>query len=308
MFTLNTLTLVGVNIEGEWNVPLLDSAAEVSGAALVLARDDDPAMSAGGPPLADAPLPKVDELLTQFDHVVACEAAKRSQSVYECATPRGRLAVIVGNELRGVSKRLLKKADQVVSVPMLGRGITSVNVAAAAAIALYALERDLGRKRLRASALCQRDVDVLISGPSDPSELGSLLRSAWAFGWRRVFLEDRHAVWFTSDRATVLAGRAAARRETNPLAVVPWQEMDLRQYNRILVCNGRSPGTPLSRFSLPSSGKVLLVYGDARSFSVPPAEPVCVDYAVPGATARFRNTGSILLSVVSQLLRRQWRG
>ena len=46
-----------------------------------------------------------------------------------------------------------------------------------------------------------------------------------------------------SDRATVLAGRAAARRETNPLVVVPWQEMDLRQYDRILLCNGRSPGT-----------------------------------------------------------------
>ena len=42
MLTLNTLTLVGVNIEGEWNVPLLDSAAEVSGASLMLA-DNDPA-------------------------------------------------------------------------------------------------------------------------------------------------------------------------------------------------------------------------------------------------------------------------
>ena len=48
MLTMNTLTLVGVNIEGEWNVPLLDSAAEVSGASLMLARDDDPANGAGG--------------------------------------------------------------------------------------------------------------------------------------------------------------------------------------------------------------------------------------------------------------------
>ena len=75
----------------------------------------------------------------------------------------------VGNELAGVPRQLLKKAEQVVAIPMLGRGMSSVNVAVAAAIVLYALQRDLGRKRLRTSALSHRDVNVLLLGPPTPT-------------------------------------------------------------------------------------------------------------------------------------------
>lgn len=291
------LTLVGLDIEGAWNVPLLRNAAEMSGASVLFARTDEAA-----PPLEDT--------LAEFDGAIACEAVRHSRSLYEYAAPRGRLAVIVGNELAGLPKRLLKSADQVLSIPMFGRGMSSVNVAVAGAIILYALERDLGRKRFRPSSLSPRDVDVLVAGPRDPSELGSLLRSTWAFGWQRVFLEDRHGVWFTTDRSTVLAGRAAARREVNPLVIVPREQVNLADYRRVIVCDGQRDGTPLSRFSLPDQGKVLLVVGetDLPSDFAGSADRVYVDHCLADALPAFRHSGSILLSVVSQLVRRGSRG
>ncbi len=252
----------------------------------------------------------IDELLVQYDHVLACEAAEQSRSIFDYPVPRGHLGLIVGNERNGVPHDMLKKASQVVSIPMLGRGMSSVNVAVAAAIILYVVERDLARKRFRTSTVSHRDVDVLVLGPSNPSELGSLLRSAWAFGWQRLFLKDRHGVWFTKDRPTILAGRAAARGEVNRIVVRPWEQLDLRDYDQIVVCGGTRSGTPLSRFALPDRGKVLLVYGDGE----PPLdvgesrELVYVDHRAAEVDPCFRHGGSILLAVIAQRLRRDRRG
>ena len=329
------LTLLGLDIEGEWNVPLLRNAAEISGASLLFAHADAPSNRPGvssattnnsipSPVAAEVPdigesvgsedkqhlwsgrLPHIDELLGQFDHVIACEATKQSRTVYDYPAPRGHVSVIVGNELRGVPKRLLRKVDQVVSIPMFGRGMSSVNVAVAAAIVLYVLERNLARKRLRPSSLTHRDVDLCIVGPTDPNELGSLLRSAWAFGWKRVFLDDHNGVWFSKDRSTVLAGRSASRREVNPVVVVPCEQMDLHQYDAIIVCDGTSQGEPLSRISLPAASKLLIVYGEGNSLrDFTSAEPVFVNHKISDARAGFRHAGSILLSVISHILKRR---
>jgi tRNA G18 (ribose-2'-O)-methylase SpoU len=303
------LTLVGLDIEGEWNVPLLANAAEMSEASLLFARSTSPTDEAEeGPSVSSAP---IDALLGQFDHLLACELTKQSRTVYEYAAPRGHVGVIVGNERCGVPRGILKKVDQVVSIPMVGRGLSSVNVAVAASIILYSMERDLGRKHLRTSALIHSEVDVLIVDPPDPSELGSLLRSAWAFGWQRVFLADRRGVWFTKDRPTVLAGRVAARCEVNRIVVSPNVQLNIKEYDRIVVCDNSRSGTPLTRFTLPDRGRVLLVYGDADpsvSIKEESMERVFVDYATNTVDACFRHTGSILLSVISQRLRRSRRG
>ena len=301
------LTLIGFDIEGQWNAPLLKNAAEMSNASLLFSESSIILAENSGE--AGKATTEIDELLTQFDQVLACESTQRSRSVYELAAPRGRIGVIVGNERHGISNRVLKKADHVVSIPMLGRGISSVNVAVAAAIILYALERDFGRQRFRKSALCHNEIDVLICGPQDPSELGSLLRSAWAFGWRRVFLADPSGVWFTKDRQTILAGRAAARCEVNRIVVSPDEQLNFQDYDHIVVCGKERHGTPLSRFSPPNRGRVLLVYGrgDIPSDVRGTVEPLFVDYAEP-IEACFRHAGSIVLSVVSQCLRRGRRG
>ncbi len=203
----------------------------------------------------------IDEMLNRFDRVLACETTVQSRPVYEYAVPRGRVGLIVGNERNGIPGKLLKKVHQVISIPMLGKGLSSVNVAVAAAIILYVAERDFGRKRFRPAALSHRDVDVLAFGPSDASELGSFLRSAWAFGWQRVFLADASGVWFTNDRQTILAGRAAARCEVNRLVVSPIEQLHFADYDQVVVCDNARSGEPLSRFRLRNHGKVLLVYG-----------------------------------------------
>ena len=181
------LTLIALDIEGDWNIPLLQSAADMSGVSVEFAAD---ALPSNPHPSANDSMMSVAEILDKYNHVLACETGGNSRSVYEFPSPRGSTAVIVGNELNGIPKRLLNRVSQIVSIPMSGKGMSSVNVAVAAAISLYALERNLGRKHIKESKLSHRNVDILLHSPENPSELGSLLRSTWAFGWRRVCLSS----------------------------------------------------------------------------------------------------------------------
>jgi hypothetical protein len=300
-------TLVGLDIEGHWNVPLLQNAAEISGVSLELCRSELSNDHGAG---AATSVISIEELLSRYDCVLACETGKKGRSIYEFPAPRGRTALIVGNELSGIPGPLLRAVSKVVSIPMFGSGMTSVNVAVAAAIALYALERDLARRGISQSRSTNRDVDVLLEAPSDPSELGSLLRSIWAFGWRKVYLCDRHGVWFTSDRCTIMAGRAAARREANPLVIASDEQMNIDRYDSVILCDGERSGTALSKFVIPRRGRVLIAYGQQwpLSLSNVEVERVFVDYKNSKAQPCYRHAGSILLSVVSQMLRRARRG
>lgn len=296
----SNFTLVPLDSEGEWNWPLLENAAAMSGADCVFASSGP-----AGEGLRPGILP-LDEVLAGFRHVVACEAVRSSVNVYDFPAPRGKTAVIVGNEVKGIPPSILKKADNIVSIPMAGTGITSVNVAVSAATALYALSGDFGRKKQRRSNLLQRDVDILIHAPADPHELGSLLRSVWAFGWRRVYLDDSHGVWFTSNQKTVLDSRAAARRHKNPLTVLAAEQIEYAEYDAVLRCNSDRHGSPLSRLSLPGGPRLLIVIGDEYMGDAIPGETdfsSYVDFASSEVQGRFRHTGSIFLSMVSQMVK-----
>jgi hypothetical protein len=148
-------------------------------------------------------------------------------------------------------------------------------------------------------------VDILIHAPADPHELGSLLRSVWAFGWRRVFLDDPHGSWFTLDHKTVLDSRAAARRHKNPLTVLAAEQIRYAEYDAFLRCNSDRHGSPLSRLSLPEGPRLLIVIGDKPTGDAITGERdvnCYVDFARPDVQGRFRHTGSIILSVVSQMV------
>ena len=295
---ISGICLVPLDSEGEWNRPLLEDAAAMSGADCQFASSD-----ACRPGQAEAASPGVralGDVLAGFQHVIACEAVRDGKNIYEFPAPRGRTAVIVGNEEKGIARSVLKRAESVVAIPMRGAGMSSLNVAVSAAIALYALSKVLGRKKRRARGLAQRDVDVLIHAPNDPHEIGSLLRSAWALGWRRVFVSDPHGVWFTRDQRAVLDSRAAARRFKNPLAVLPADHLDLGAYDGTLVCDGRREGTALSRFRWPAGHRMLLVYGQGTCAAGD--ERLFVDHADAGMEPRFRHAGSILLSVLAEML------
>ena len=55
-----------------------------------------------------------------------------------CTAPGSRVAVVLGTEGDGLSRRTIVAADEVVRIPLAG-GVDSLNVAAAAAVAFWAL-------------------------------------------------------------------------------------------------------------------------------------------------------------------------
>lgn len=301
------LTLVALDIEGDWNVPLLQNAAAMSASDLVFARSDHQPGGTNDTGVVSLPLV---ERLNNFDCLLACETGKRSIDLYDFQAPRGRTALIVGNEERGIPREVLKAVDHVVSIPMCGKGMSSVNVAVASAIGLYVLDRDLARRKNPRPTSIRQGLDLLIQAPEDPSEIGSLLRSAWAFGWRKDYLDDPSGTWFSDDRDKILAGRAAARREKNPVVVKPVRELRLNYYDGFIRCTPKNDGTSLSRFNLLEGRRILVVYGKER-LEMPVGKTsvnVSVDHSSLGVEPCFRHEGSILLSVLSQMLAGGRRG
>src|SRR5439155_13920378 len=126
-------------------------------------------------------------------------------------------AVLVGNERRGLSHEFASLSTDRVQVPTLSRRINSLNVAAASAVALYYLRGTPVRPMAVRKDPRSRRPELLLLGADDHFELGSTIRSAAALGWERVFIEDRHRVWFGCDRAVRSEGRAAARRGRNEI-------------------------------------------------------------------------------------------
>ncbi|MCX6721609.1 MAG: TrmH family RNA methyltransferase [Candidatus Staskawiczbacteria bacterium] len=67
--------------------------------------------------------------------IVALEQDKKAIS-YEKFVPKFPLALIIGNEVEGVSKKILKKADKIIFLPMSGQK-ESLNVSVAFGVAGY---------------------------------------------------------------------------------------------------------------------------------------------------------------------------
>src|SRR3989338_8823237 len=82
-------------------------------------------------------LPLLKRLRDGGVRIVALETGRRSIALVQYH-PQFPLALVCGNEVRGVSPAVLRFADDVVSIPMLGEK-ESLNVSVAAGVALYAL-------------------------------------------------------------------------------------------------------------------------------------------------------------------------
>lgn len=85
----------------------------------------------------------ISRLLQKLKHdgftVVALEQHARSTPL-NTYRPHFPLALIVGNEVRGISQALLKKTDRILEIPMRGKK-ESLNVSVAFGIAVYQLMR-----------------------------------------------------------------------------------------------------------------------------------------------------------------------
>jgi len=72
-------------------------------------------------------------------HIAALALAEGAVPLDEFAAARpDRVALVLGTEGDGLSRRALAAADTIVTIPMAG-GVDSLNVASAAAVALWAL-------------------------------------------------------------------------------------------------------------------------------------------------------------------------
>lgn len=76
--------------------------------------------------------------------IVALEQTKESVDLFKFkpkflpASRQVRLALVLGNEVKGISPKILKYCDKKISIPMYGKK-ESLNVSVAAGVALYTL-------------------------------------------------------------------------------------------------------------------------------------------------------------------------
>ncbi|HJT78878.1 MAG TPA: TrmH family RNA methyltransferase, partial [Gemmataceae bacterium] len=97
--------------------------------------------------LADTPYagrlteaPPLEQFPEHYDLLLAVENHEQARSIYEYRPPRGkRLAMAVGNERKGLDRKVSRLADVMLEVPMRPQHGISLNVAGAAAAALYQL-------------------------------------------------------------------------------------------------------------------------------------------------------------------------
>lgn len=80
---------------------------------------------------------KIDSLKKQGYQIIALEKNKQAKNIFNFK-PEKSAALILGNEKRGLSKKILKRCDKVVFIPMRGKK-ESLNVSVAFGIAIYQL-------------------------------------------------------------------------------------------------------------------------------------------------------------------------
>jgi tRNA G18 (ribose-2'-O)-methylase SpoU len=255
--------LIGDGIENPANAQALMDAAAMFAVSAAF-RDTHSLAESWSTELGGGVLPMVEttELLTELLPIVAIENAAGSRSVYDASLPKGCPSIVVGNERRGIRGDVLRAASDCVDIPMPGRGIKTLNVAAAAAVALFYLLASERRSMRHAPRPEQRRPGLLLLAPADHVEAGSVLRSAAAFGWRAVGLDDTERVWFGVPRAARTEGRAAARSHRNAIRVLPLHTAGPLGFARVVVAGAEVDGPALHRVDLAAGRNTLLVLPD----------------------------------------------
>ena len=191
--------------------------------------------------------------------LIAVENAPGARDVYGRRRLREDATLAVGNERRGLSRRILASADETVVIPTVSRTVTTLNVAAAAAVAGWYLLNGSGAQRLAARPENRRP-GVLLVG-DDHVEVGSALRSTAAFGFHDILLEDRGAGWFDGSAARRREARAAARRHKNPLRIRRAALGDANRFEEIVLVVPSGKATLLQHVPLAHGRHQLVVMG-----------------------------------------------
>ncbi len=193
--------------------------------------------------------------------LIAVENTANAREVYGRPPLRGAATLALGNERLGVSRAVLAAADETVVIPTASRTVTTLNVAAAAAVAGWYVLHGSG-PQARAAHPASRWPAVLLSG-DDHVEVGSSLRTAAAFGLREVVLDDRGAGWFDGPHAQRREARAAARWHKNPLHVRRAHAGFTSGFEEIVVITPSGPGQALTRERLARGRRQAVLIGQA---------------------------------------------
>jgi tRNA G18 (ribose-2'-O)-methylase SpoU len=234
-------------------------------------------------------------------YVIAVENATSAASVYGRRRLRWAVTLAVGNERRGLSRAVLSAADETVRIPTLSRTVNTLNVAAAAAVAGWYVARGSGAQATTPHPERRRP-SVLLSGDQHV-EIGSSLRSAAAFGFREIHLEDRGGGWFEGDHHQRREARAAARRHKNPLRVRRATSELAARFENVLIIDPTGEGSPINRETLTRGRRQLIVVGCPPD-DVRPASSANVRIATlglkPCAQPPLRLLASIVLAEIAR--------
>lgn len=99
-------------------------------------------------------------LKKQKFHLVGTALHERSVPVSRAKLTTPKIALLVGNEHRGLSEEALKRADQLITIPMRGM-VQSLNVSVAAAIVIAETTRQ--RTKIKNKSLTKKEQDALIA-------------------------------------------------------------------------------------------------------------------------------------------------
>jgi tRNA G18 (ribose-2'-O)-methylase SpoU len=203
--------------------------------------------------------------------LIAVENVPGAREVFGLRPLKGDATLAVGNERRGLSRATLAAAAETVAIPTQSRTVTTLNVAAAAAVAAWYVQRGSGPQARTARPELRRPA-LLVAG-HDHVEVGSSLRSAAAFGFRDVLLDDRGAGWFDGPAAVRREARAAARRHKNALRIHRATLDHAARFEEVVVVVPSGRATPIQRERLTRGRRQVVVVG------VPPEE---ADVIAPG--------------------------
>jgi tRNA G18 (ribose-2'-O)-methylase SpoU len=301
------MAIVGDDIENPGNVETLLIAAEMFATECAFHEHAHLSRPELSTLLSDrqARIVSTEQIGALFHPVVALENAPGAADIYTFRPPAGALsALIVGNERRGVSRELLGMSDCAVQIPMQSRHLNCLNAASAAAVGLYYLTRNGGARRPAGHSMRQRP-ELLFLAPTDHIELGSSIRSAGAFGWDQLLVDDRHGVWFGIQRSLRAEGRAAARRARNPIHVIPSTIDRCYAFDEVCVITLRPGDIPLSRAKLAGGQRQILVIPDVHGVEIDTVDWerfgkqitfVTLDVPHQPAVRRYRLDSSIALA------------
>jgi tRNA G18 (ribose-2'-O)-methylase SpoU len=86
----------------------------------------------------------IDKLKKDKISVIGLEQSKKSVLITKFK-PKFPLALILGNEVKGISQNILKKCDKIIELPMKGKK-ESLNVSVAFGVAGYEIIKNLNKK------------------------------------------------------------------------------------------------------------------------------------------------------------------